>query len=227
MSESVLGDGKEKKQFLKRNEFVEMFKRVVAAMNANRNVVYLAIALVFALILGVVGLRLYRMQTVKAFSSAWDQAASSSESEKAYMAILSKYGSLPASDLARLKVLEGKDVAAATALLRDGLKDADTSIVSTVLVFKGADLLKADGQFDQSASWLGQYKAKVLNPLQGRLLLTQGDLFLLAGSKDKAKSVYQDLANRSVVTAEGEKPFDPQVIDEAKDKILMMELGAL
>jgi hypothetical protein len=58
----------------------------------------------------------------------------------------------------------------------------------------------------------------------------QAELLWLANKKPEAKALYQEISSYAGVTSveqEAVLDFDPQVANEAKDRLLLMDLGVL
>lgn len=233
MKDSALAYKISDKKFLKQNELAEALGRLWRFVKNNRNRVVSFLSVIVLLALGVFGLKLYRVHRIESLSEAFFLAKTSLKKETLYRDILTRYGDLPASQMARLNLaqyfVENQQTVEALKILNDGLKSADKTVFSTLVVLKSIDLLKTEKKYGEAAALALENEKMVMDYFLPRLKLIQAGLFLLAGQKDKAKLGYQNLSTMlpTEVDDKNSKDFDPAVVDEAKDQLLLMELGIL
>lgn len=233
MKESALAYKMSDKKFLKQNEFAEAMGRFWGFVRNNRHLVLSFLSVIILLGFGVFGLKLYRTYRITSLSEASFMAKTNLKKEALYRDILAHYGDISASQMARLNLaqylVENQKIVEAQKLLNEGLKGADKTVFSTLVILKSIDLLKAEKKYGEAAVLASENEKHVMDYFLPRLKLIQADLFLLAGKKDEAKSLYQSLSAVSggEVGDKNSKDFDPTVVDEAKDQLLLMELGAL
>lgn len=230
---SVLAYKFSDKKFLKQNEFAEAMGRVWSFIKKNRNLVISFLSVITLLGLGIFGLKLYHGHRIQLLSEASFAAKTSLKKEALYRAILARYSDIPASQMARLNLaeylVENQKNAEAQKVLSEGLKGADKTIFSTLVVLKAVDLLKTEKKYGEAAALASENEKHVMDYFLPRLKLLRANLLLLAGKKEDAKSAYQNLSQVADIDVgdKKSKEFDPTVVDEAKDQLLLMELGVL
>ena len=66
----------------------------------------------------------------------------------------------------------------------------------------------------------------MLLDFQAKFELLQANLLAATGKEDYAKAIYEALANQEVSSGL-DQSFDPFVVKEAKDQLLLLEMGVL
>lgn len=219
------------KEFLRRNEFLESVSGVVEFVSQNKPV---AIGLGIALI-GLVAfkpvLNWQKQKKSEAFSLAYDEASASLKKSKLYEDLLKNYSDLPAHQMARLKLvgekLEANETEAALKLIDEGLAVADQGVFSSLLLLKKINILKSQNEFQAAYDALEAGRVKTLSTFQLHLDFMSGDLLMLMDQKDKARAVYEKIVKTPKPESLTDPNYDPQVVQQAKDKVLLLDLGVL
>lgn len=219
----------ETKEMIKRNELGELLNRGFEAFRANKKPAFMLVGAIVVVGVGLFGLKIHRMQQIKGFNEAYVQAQKSLKKQQEYSALIQEYESLPAHHLARLKLadyhVENNDLDAALKVLTDGLKETGADLLTTQLVLKAADIQKTQKKYTEAAMFLGQKSGRVLPEFRGFVKLLQGDLFALAGQKNKARVIYTTLSDEKPDAEETTQvSYDPQVVELARQKLLAMEI---
>lgn len=175
--------------------------------------------------------RLYQKNRAEDFSIAFYSAQTSDDKEKNYLDLLKNYSRLPSVRLVSLRLADhyfaNNQQDKALSVLDDGLKNfSEIDILSTLLVLKTVNFLKKENRFEEIAHKMEGFKKKVLPNFRAKFELLQANLLAATGKNDQAKAVYESLANQNV-QSESDQSFDPFVVKEAKDQLLLLEMGVL
>lgn len=222
------------KKFLKSNELQNLAGNAVVFIKENKNLVVAGVVVLVVIGLAIPGLKFYRTQQITDFNKKLYQADKGLKKVQKYQSLLKDFSSLPAAQYVRLKLIdeyiEHSEVEKAEAEIQAGLKTPERSIFKTLLVLKQVGRLKKNQKFKEAADFILAHETKVIPPFLGRLRMIRADLLLLAGQKDSARALYQQLGNFEGAGAEGESAlvdFDPQLANEAKDQVLLIDLGII
>lgn len=222
------------KQFLKRNEFADLVQTATHFLSEYKAPALLLLVALLSLIVGVPAYRYYRDNRVDALNRKFYEATKNLKKETAYEEILASFTGLPASKLAALKLAEHHISHDATdkalQILDKTLTDAQPDIMGTLLALKKIDVLRSQGKHKDAAAFAGGEAAtKVLPEFRSRLKLIQAESALDASDRDTAKATYESLVNGITALKDGAKEgdFDPESVNEAKERLLLMKLGKL
>lgn len=222
------------KKFLKTNEFAVFAGKLVAAAKDYKVLAVLILVAALVLVVGVYGLRWHRLKRAQAFNERLYQAQTGLKKETLYREILNEYSDIPASQYARLALVDylldhnRADEVAQEILM--GLKRPGPDIFTTLLVVKNIAILKGRGEFLDAASFADKNRDRVLQTFRGRLDLITANLYLLAGKKESARDTLEKIvasAQRKEAGQVGVTGFDPRVVKEARDRLLLLDLGVL
>lgn len=223
------------KSFLKRNEFADAVKSGVSFFEDYKIPLTLLIVTALLLIFGIPAYRYYRGNRIANLNIRLYEAQKGLKKEQAYSDILRDFSGIPATKLAHLKLADhyagNQETDKALFTLDQGLADAQPDVLGTLLVLKKLDILRSQGEAKAAAQFAGESGGKVLPTFRGRLKLIQAESLLDAGDKAAAKAVYESLTQSIAELAEGSEAstggFDPEIVSEAKEQLLLLNLGQL
>lgn len=220
------------KKFLKSNEFVQAAGGLMGFFEENK--VLVLVALIFLVFVGVAipGLKWHRSRRVATFAEALYAAEHGLKKDEGYSKLLADFDHLPASVVARLKLvdhfLDHKDTAAALKSLDDGLTGVDQGILPTLLILKKIAILKGEEKYAEAAQFAEQQGDKVFTDFRENFQLAIAQLYLLSGDKIRARGIYEKLAGPSQGENQGaKKKVNPTVATEAMERLLLLDLGVL
>lgn len=220
------------KKFLKSNDLVTAATVVVNWCAKNRGLT-MAFALVLVLLgLTIPGFNYYRQKQVLDFNAKLYQASKSLKKEQLYRELVAEYQSLPAAQLARIQLinnlLEHDDEAGAIKEIEAGLNSEARDIFQTVLILKRANIFKKNEQFLEASKFIADHEKQVIVTFINRMRMIRADLLLLSGERKGARELYQELASFEGAGAQGlTTDFDPALANEAKDQLLLIDLGVI
>jgi len=219
------------KSFLKSNDFAAVASKVMTFVRENRSLVIAAVAVLAVIGVSIPGVNWYRLNQAKAFSEKLYEADQSLKKQESYQELLTEYESLPASQVARIKLvdylLDHDDKDEAFKVIDEGLKNNETGIFSTLLILKKVDLLKEKGDFKGAATFAKENENKVIETFQGNYVLMLANMYVLADDKAQAKQLYQSLVSEAETTNSEVKKYSSTVVQKAKDRLLLIDLGVL
>lgn len=223
------------KHFLKKNEFADLVGHVLTFIKANKAFVIGCVVVVLIFGFGMPALRWYKAQRIERFNTQFFEAEKSLQKVASYEQLLRDYKSIPASQLARLKLVEAlvehNQSEDAVKVLDEGLKQgSQNNIFSTLLVLKRIDLLKAQSKYLEAADFATNHRNQIIKTYLSQYKLLQANLLLLAGKKDEARTFYQQLVAEADVSDDGEKPKAPSdspAVRVAKEQLMLLDLGVL
>lgn len=222
------------KEFLKTNDFAGGVGKVVALVRDNKMPMLVGLILVVLAGLSVPAISWYRAGQVKAFGEEFYQAKKGLKKEEAYRQLIAKNPQLSASQLVRLELVDTlvghDDIDAALKVINEGIIAQKPDIFNTLLVVRGAGLLKAQNKFDEAANFAKAHQVDVLKTFINHLKFLQADLMVSAGKQAEAKVIYQELTSPTGVGVDASgslSDFDPQIAAMAKEKVLLIDMGLL
>lgn len=220
------------KHFLKQNDFALVVNRGSDFMKQYRLPVALLSLLLLLLLVGVPAYRYYHDKQVQELNEKLYEAKKSLKKEQAYQDILKQYTAVPAANLASVELadyyLDHQEVTKAIEAIDTGLKHAAADIVGTVLVLKKFDILKAEKKFKEAAAFLAVSESQVLPTFVPRLRFLSAEALFDAGDKESAKKIYETLANATQNVAKmGVSDYDADVVEDAKERLTLLNLGML
>lgn len=235
MSNDKLGHALADKNFLKRNEFAEVVVQGKSFLETYKGPVILLVAVALLILLGIPVFNYYRDSKTTEFSEKFYKAGKGLKKEEAFQSLARDFATLPAARLAHLELAEYHlshgDVAKAHEAVDQGLAQKHNDVLTTLLVLKKIDLLRADKKSKEAASFAAASEARVLPTFKGRLKLLQAELLVAVGDHNAAKAVYDELSKAAVQDGaqpkEGVASYAPDVIEEAKEQLLLINLGLL
>lgn len=232
------------KHFLKQNDLAQALKDFSENIGDYKMPLFVVAALLLLLVVGLPTQRYLQQRQKDGFAQALYSVeqmpvVSATETDQkiaAFKKMLGEYADFPGARLAQLKLAgflaTQKKNTEALGVVEEGLQlSGDADILSTLLALKKIGLLKAEGKFAEAAEALTGLEGQVITTLRDHLKLAKAELLLFAGKKDEAKTLYEQLSVVNIQT-EG-KPinlmdaFDPTVSNQARDQLLLMELGQL
>lgn len=220
------------KKFLKSNDLVETTSKLVLWAQANKSIV-IGLVLVIAMIgIAIPVTRYYHAKKISTFNQKFYQATKGLKKEQSYRELLSEYKDLPASQLVRLELisnlLEHNSEEEAIKEIDAGLDETKRDVFQTILILKRVGILKKNKKFKDAADFIDQHDKQVIVPFLTRIRMIRADLLLLAGERDKARELYQQLAAFEGAGSTGlTTDFDPALANEAKDQVLLIDLGVI
>lgn len=232
------------KHFLKQNDLAQVLKDFVANIGVYKMPLVVVAVLLLLVLIGVPTQRYLKQRQMDGFARALYAAeqmpgASQAEVEQkitAFNKVIAEHADFPAVRIARLNLAallsSQKKNAEALTIVDEGLKaSTKADILSTLLVFKKVGLLKSEGKFAEAAMALTGVENQVIPTLKDQLKLLKAELLLLTGKKDEAKTLYEQLSVVNI-QAEGKSlnlmdAFDPTVSNQARDRLLLMDLEQL
>ncbi|MBU0505286.1 MAG: tetratricopeptide repeat protein [bacterium] len=222
------------KKFLRKNEFAVLTKNIVSFVKQNQKIVIsLAVVVVF-LGMAIPVANWYKLNKMEKFNKALFSAEKSLKKEELFQNILTNYSNLPASEIARLKLVDDlfshQKEAEALKVIDEGLRGNGQTIFKTLLVLQQTNHLKEKNDFSLAASFIKQNEPKVLKTFLNQIRLLRGDLLLLAQNKEEARKTFETVARFSETDEKQQTSlvdFDSQAATTAKEKLLLMDLGVL
>jgi len=219
------------RKFLKQNDFALVLKQGWQFCKDYKLPLSLVGVLILIFLVALPSYRIYQKNRSEKLSMAFYLAQTVENKEKSYHNLLKTYSDLPAVRLVSLRLADhyfAKDQKEnAFSVLEDGLKNfSEVDILSTLLVLRTVNFLKKENRFEEIAQRMGDFKTKVLLDFQAKFELLQANLLAATGKEDYAKAIYEALANQEVSSGL-DQSFDPFVVKEAKDQLLLLEMGVL
>lgn len=219
------------KKFLKQNDLALLVKQGWQFCKDYKLPLSLVGILILIFLVALPSYRLYQKNRAEKFSEALYSVQTVQDKEKGYLDLLKTYSDLPAVRLVSLRLadhyLATDQKERVLSALEDGLKNfSETDILSTLLVLKTVNFLKKENRFEEIAQKMEDFKKKVLPNFQAKFELLQANLLAATGKSDQAKAMYESLANQNV-QPELDQSFDPFVVKEAKDQLLLLEMDVL
>ena len=148
------------KKFLKSNDFVTFTSKFVDFLSDNKGLVGAAVIVLIVLGFSIPGLKWYRLRQINSFNEKLYGAQKSLKKESLYSELITDYQSLPASQLARLKLVDElvdhDKKEAAQQVIAEGLLADKRDIFTTLLVLKNLGLLKADKKYSDAIAYARQ-----------------------------------------------------------------------
>lgn len=235
MSNDKFGHALADKDFLKRNEFAEVVVQGKSFLETYKGPVLLLAAVVLVILLGIPVFNYYRDSKTMEFSEKFYKAEKGLKKDEAFQALVRDFTNLPAARLAHLELAEYHlshgDSGKAHEAVDQGLAQKHDDVLTTLLVLKKIDLLRADKKNKEAADFAAASGARVLPAFKGHLKLLQAELLIAAGERDVAKALYDELATAAVqdgiAPADGLVGYTPDIIEEAKEQLLLIKLGLL
>lgn len=235
MSNDKYGHALANKDFLKRNEFAEVVVQGKSFIATYKGPVSFLVLVALFILLGIPVFNYYRDSQTMAFSEKFYKAGKGLKKEDAFQSLVRDFSALPAARLAHLELAEYHlshgDITKAHAAVDQGLAQKQNDVLTTLLVLKKIDLLRADKKTKEAASFAASSEARVLPAFKGRLKLLQAELLVAVGERDVAKGLYDQLSKAAVQddtqTKDGIVSYTPDVIEEAKEQLLLIKLGLL
>lgn len=235
MSNDKFGHALADRDFLKRNEFAEVVVQGKSFIETYKGPVTLLLIVVAFILLGIPIFNYYRDSKATEFSEKFYKAGKGLKKEEVFQSLSRDFATLPAARLAHLELAEYHlghgDAAKAHEAVDQGLAQKYNDILSTLLVLKKIDLLRADKKMKEAASFAASSGERVLPAFKGRLKLLQAEILVALGDRDAAKGLYDELAK---ATVQGDAPikdgivsYTPDVIEEAKEQLVLINLGLL
>lgn len=227
------------KKFLKSSELHESVASLLRVLRDNKLYFVFALIVGLVLIVAVPSFKLYRMKRIQSFNEQLHATESGLKKEEGYKQLIQEYSDLAAHQYARIKLvdyyLENQDRTNALAQIDSGLKEGGGDIFSTLLVLRGINFYKKDGKYKEALEFALAQEAKIMASFKYSYKLIQADLCLLADDKPQAREIYQALtfltANDEAQQESNQEKvlpdYDPQVVEKAKDKLLLLDLGVL
>lgn len=222
------------KEFLRRNDFLEAVTKVSPLVKEYKVPLIFLGVVILVLMVGLPVLNGLRSHEVEEFNAKFYQAQQEG-GEQVYQEILNEYSSWPASHLVRLNLadhyLNTKNYDKALEVVNEGINGAEENVLSTMLILKKIDILKEQGKLKEAAQIVDENMNKAIPTFRSRLKLLQADLYLHAGQNEKAKQTFQSIVDEGMdLNLEGEETlsvFDPNVVEKAKEQLLLLEMGEL
>ncbi len=222
------------KEFLKTNDYVGSVGKVAMLVRENKAPMLVGLVLIVLAGLSVPTIKWYRANQTKAFGEEFYQAKKSLKKEDAFRQLIAKNPQLSASQMVRLELVDTlvghDDIDAAIKVINEGIIAQKPDIFNTLLVVRGAGLLKAQNKFDEAASFAKTHQVDVLKTFVNHLKFLEADLLVNAGKQGEAKVIYQELTTPAGVGVDASgslSDFDPQIAAMAKEKILLIDMGLL
>jgi predicted negative regulator of RcsB-dependent stress response len=222
------------KKFLRKNEFAVLIKNAVTFAKQNQKIVIGLVVVVAIVGMTIPAFNWYNLDKIEKFNKALFSAEKSIKKEELFQNILTNYSSLPASEIARLKLVDNlfshQKENEALKTIDEGLVGSEQTIFKTLLVLQKTNYLKEKNDFSLAASFIKQSEPKIIKTFLNQIRLLRGDMLLLAQNKEEARKAFETIARFSE-TNETEKTslvdFDSQAAKTAKEKLLLMDLGVL
>ncbi len=223
------------KHFLRKNEFAEVVAQLITFVKANKPLVSAVVVLALIFGLGLPTLRWYKAHQIEQFNTRLFEAEKSLKKVESYEQLLQEYKNIPASQLARLELVETlvehNQAEEAATVLDEGLKhSSQNNIFSTLLVLKRLDLLKAQNKYLEAVDFATNHRNQIIKTYLPQYKLLQANLLLLADKKDEARTLYQQLIAETEVTDDGQKQKaspDSSAVRVAKEQLMLLDLGVL
>lgn len=232
------------KSFLKQNDLARVLGGFMFRLGDYKIPFLVACLVLVVLTVGVPVHRYLLQRDIEQLAQAFyvaEQLPASTETEvsakiKSLGDVVARFAKLPAVRLTQLKLasllLQHKQPDAALDVLNAGiaLSLPEPDVLSTVLVIKKVSVLKGQGKFTDAIKVLDQNVSRVISTYVDNIRLLKADLLVQSGKKDEAKALYQEL---SVVNLKNDgkagllESFDPTVSTQARDRVLLLELGQL
>lgn len=222
------------KKFLKSNEFANLAAKLFNIVKENKFFFILGIIVAIALSVSIYGLKYYHLKQVESFSQKFYLAQKSLKKESLYRGLINEYKDLPGSQFVRLKLiddlLDHNQTQEAQKVIEQGLQNNDKDIFTTLLVLKNINILKEENKYQQAAEYAIKQENKVLSTYYGHYQLIVAELYLLSDNNGDARKIYEKISAFVPLKNSGQKivnQFDPAVINQAKDKLFLMDMGVL
>lgn len=223
------------KSFLKQGDLLDATSGVVnTLMDYKVPLIFLAI-LVLLILVGVPIYQHQRDSRAEEFSQKMYDTEKGLKKEADYNEVLSKYGTLPAVKLANLKLADyyvsNQDPGKALGILDQGLVGAKADVFGTLLVLKKMDILKSQNKLKEAYDFAVASGDKVLPTFKDKLRMLEAELLISTGNVTQAKTIYENLVNSKAALEPGnngeQSDFDPEVTNQAKEKLMLINLGKL
>lgn len=222
------------KKFLRTNDLQNFTATSISLVQENKGLFILFVVFLVSIGLMIPGLKWYRLKQVDEFNTKFYQAQKSLKKEEAYRLLIDEYKSLPAVQLTRLKLVdelvEHKEVDQAMKVIESGLAGDERNIFSTLLILKAMDLLKQQGKITEAAQFATGRENRIIESFVPQFKMILADLFLISNKKEEARKIYQDLSTFGGFSSDKQTiagSFDANMASEAKEKLLLIDLGVL
>jgi predicted negative regulator of RcsB-dependent stress response len=222
------------KNFLRHDELADLIAGSAPFFERYRLLILAVIVGAVLASAGYLVLKERNQQQVMDFNERLEAVAKSPQKVDGYRKVVADFATVPAVNLARLRLvsalLDNQKTDDALKALDDGLAKSGPDIFTTLLVLKKIDVLKGEKKYDEALKALRDGRSKVISAYDDELSLQEAQLALLAGHKDDARKIYDRLAALKVeVPKEGSQDpgLDESVISTAKDQLLLLDLGVL
>lgn len=222
---------KDRKEFLKKDEFAEAVKKSGSFFAQNKVFLMVLVGLVIAGFITKKVIDIRQKSYIKDFNTQLFEAEQSVKKQQDYNQILSQYKDIPASQIARLNLVDNflskENHAEALKTLDEGLnKHTKTDVFSTLLALKKVGILKSQKQYAEAVTFIKSSSTKIIDSFKPYYTLLQADLLALAGNNAEAKQIYQQLITTKPLESEKENnAILNQVIQQAKQKVLLLNLS--
>lgn len=220
------------KKFLKSNDLVETTSKFVLWAQANKSIVVGLVFVLTMIAIAIPVMRYFHTQKINTFNQKFYQATKGLKKEQSYRELLNEYKDLPAAQVVRLELidnlLEHNSEDDAIKEIDAGLDSSKRDVFQTILVLKRVGILKQNKKFKEAADFIDQHEKQIIVPFLTRMRMIRADLLLLSGERDKARELYQQLAAFEGAGSTGlTTDFDPALANEAKDQVLLIDLGVI